>query len=553
MATDVHLCLLLHGLYGSPSNLWCLEEEVERAHNSAGSHLELVVLNATSYSGPKTWDGVDVIAHGVAQEPDRKRREAGRLLECGLIARTLIGQLYARPGFFARHRPAYFSTIATPHLGVLRYGSWRSAWMHAVGQHMFSRTGQQLFCLDSDHGDPFLVVLADPSSGAPITAAVCRGCVDVLSALAQFSRVLFIANGVGDLTVPYCTAAAERHDPFVDYEAGRLGLVVHDHIVRNVFSPQEEDEVDAIVGETLVPAAPTRPWLPPVFYLPYRPVRYILFPLIPILIPVALTFAAAAMAVHSYHSSRRIRALAVHHDHHHRIFGLESSDYDVSGDTPAITRPGSPSLGGSTIRGSVMKELYKMSAGETDDRDTREGTADPCEVCEDAEETGDADGGEGGPILAETGDVDAGQPAGPALVPPSQPILTSQQEAMVTALSALPQLERVVAWFPGVFNAHAVIVARNARIPRWSWQGIGRFVISEWAQKCVSAVQAAAGRPEPDFSTLASEFSREASEAMDVDTPTESRRGSREPTAIEISVSEMRPSPSDSERSHSIA
>lgn len=94
-------------------------------------------------------------------------------------------------------------------------------------------------------------------------------------ALAQFTRVLFIANGVGDLTVPYCTAAAERHDPFVDYEAGRLGLVVHDHIVRNVFSPQEEDEVDAIVGETLVPAAPTRPWLPPVFYLPYRPVRYV--------------------------------------------------------------------------------------------------------------------------------------------------------------------------------------------------------------------------------------------------------------------------------------
>lgn len=34
--------------------------------------------------------------------------------------------------------------------------------MHAVGKHMFSRTGQQLFCLDSDHGDPFLIVLADP-------------------------------------------------------------------------------------------------------------------------------------------------------------------------------------------------------------------------------------------------------------------------------------------------------------------------------------------------------------------------------------------------------
>lgn len=94
-------------------------------------------------------------------------------------------------------------------------------------------------------------------------------------ALAQFGKVLLIANGVGDLTVPYCTAAAERHDPFVDYEAGRLGLVVHDHIVKSAFRPQEEDEVDAIVGESLVPAAPTRPWLPPFFYLPYRPVRYV--------------------------------------------------------------------------------------------------------------------------------------------------------------------------------------------------------------------------------------------------------------------------------------
>lgn len=68
MGNDVHLCLLLHGLYGSPANLWCLEEEVAKAHAAAGSHLELAVLNATSYSGPKTWDGVDVIAHGVTHE-----------------------------------------------------------------------------------------------------------------------------------------------------------------------------------------------------------------------------------------------------------------------------------------------------------------------------------------------------------------------------------------------------------------------------------------------------------------------------------------------------
>lgn len=259
------------------------------------------------------------------------------------------------------------------------------------------------------------------------------------------------------------------------------------------------------------------------------------------------------MAFHSYHSSRRIRALAVHHDHHHRIFGLESSDYDVSGDTPAITRPGSPSLG---IRGSVMKELYKMS---TVDQGTREGSVESCEVCEDAEETGDA--AEGAPILAETGGGESG-PGGPALVPPTQPILTGQQERMVSSLSALPQLERVVAWFPGVFNAHAVVVARNARIPRWSWQGVGRYVMAEWARKCVAAIQVAAGGPEPDFSLPAPAQTpdHDWSEDMDVDsldTPRETRettpRETRETTGIEISVSELRPSPSESERSHSIA
>lgn len=260
------------------------------------------------------------------------------------------------------------------------------------------------------------------------------------------------------------------------------------------------------------------------------------------------------MAFHSYHSSRRIRALAVHHDHHHRIFGLESSDYDVSGDTPAITRPGSPSLG---IRGSVMKELYKMSSANSGERDTREGSAVSCEVCEGAEETGDA--AEGAPILAETGGGgDQGQPGGPALVPPTQPILTGQQERMVSSLSALPQLERVVAWFPGVFNAHAVVVARNARIPRWSWQGVGRYVMAEWARKCVAAIQVASGLPEPDFTAApAPDHMSEDMDVDSVDTLRETRettpRETRETTGIEIAVSELRPSPSESERSHSIA
>lgn len=276
------------------------------------------------------------------------------------------------------------------------------------------------------------------------------------------------------------------------------------------------------------------------------------------LVPVALTFAALAMAVHSYHSARRLRALTSNQQHH-RIFGLEAGDYGVSGDTPAITRRGSPA-----------PALDSGAGAGSDER----GRGASCGVCEDAAATGDAgggggDGGPGGveaeggearPLLAETGGEGEGAgPGGPALVPPSQPLLTPLQERIVAALSALPQLERVTAWFPGVFNAHAVVVARNARMPRWAWQGVGRFVVAEWARRCVAGVHEAAGAPALLINTRESEpphcseadSSGEQSDGGGREASQSTER-SREQT-IEISVAELRPSPSESERSHSIA
>lgn len=102
---DVHLVLLLHGLYGSPANLWCLEEELAAVHNgvaggasgasgdedeervqsaaaeaaAARPDLALVVLNAKSYVAARTWDGIDVNAQRVAEE-------VGTLLQAVLTA-----------------------------------------------------------------------------------------------------------------------------------------------------------------------------------------------------------------------------------------------------------------------------------------------------------------------------------------------------------------------------------------------------------------------------------------------------------------------------------
>ncbi|GMK57805.1 hypothetical protein CspeluHIS016_0406390 [Cutaneotrichosporon spelunceum] len=440
--TDVHLVLLLHGLYGSSANLWCLEEEIERAHAASDCRLELHTLNANSYTGALTWDGIDVNAHRVASEVDKEiecLEQQGRRVTVfsitgyslgGLIARALVGELHARtPSFFAAHRPASFCTIATPHLGVLRYGSWRSMWVHAIGQRLFSRTGQQLFCLDTDLGRPLLAQLADPND-------------KYLRALNVFPRIVVIANAVNDLTVPYATAAICTHDPFVDHARDCLCVELEGKTVTRYYKPDpEEDEVE----RELIPSAPAtpqperadnRPWLPPVFYTNWRgPLRYAVFPFIPFLLPTVLTIVAVTFAFHSFQSAQRIR---LHSEARRRLLA-EGPDTPTPIETPQPSRPVTPAH------------------------------------------------------------LDAEGISTPPLAPtnPSQPLITPLQQDIIRAFNGLPQLERIVAWFPGAFNAHAVIIARNAHNPRWAFQSEGRDVVQKWARKVVAAVTEALEAPLP--------------------------------------------------------
>ncbi len=62
----VHLIILIHGLYGTPSNLAVIRSELEEA----GRHAELPIAayTTTSFTGSHTWDGIDVNAHRAAKE-----------------------------------------------------------------------------------------------------------------------------------------------------------------------------------------------------------------------------------------------------------------------------------------------------------------------------------------------------------------------------------------------------------------------------------------------------------------------------------------------------
>ncbi|KAL8845055.1 MAG: hypothetical protein Q9176_000727 [Flavoplaca citrina] len=210
-----HLCVLVHGLWGTPSHLDYLAKSLREKHPED----KLNVLVAKSNSGSYTYDGIETGGERVTQEveellnefiqggtPIAKLSIVGYSLG-GLIARYAIGLLYSK-GWFETIKPINFTTFATPHLGVrtpLR--GYHSQLWNAFGARTLSSSGRQLFTIDTfrDTKRPILSVLADPSS-------------IFIRALSEFKTRNLYANIVNDRSAPFYTTAIASTDPFVDLD-----------------------------------------------------------------------------------------------------------------------------------------------------------------------------------------------------------------------------------------------------------------------------------------------------------------------------------------------
>ena len=147
----------------------------------------------------------------------------------GLVSRYLIGILHQRK-FFEKVTPVNFATVATPHIGLVRFPSFRSKMFAFLGPRLLSRTGEQFYAVDkwSASGRPLLEVMADPgmsSSVGSLYFAINPTLERIFwQALALFPHACFYANAINDVTVPYLTAAAETEDPFENYVANGLEM-----------------------------------------------------------------------------------------------------------------------------------------------------------------------------------------------------------------------------------------------------------------------------------------------------------------------------------------
>lgn len=299
-------------MWGLPLHLAEVDRIIRKTKpDPAPDGARLHVLLASTNSENATYDGIDWGAERVVKEIyecvsslEEKGSTVTKLSITGyslggLISRYLIGILRQR-GFFDKVTPVNFNTIATPHIGLLKYHSLFSSLSSTLGPKLLSRTGEQFYCVDkySNTGRPLLQVMADPE-------------FVFYQALASFQHLRIYANAVNDITVPFVTAAIELHDPFNDYETSGIEITYDEY--KPVIVSYQLPEVPPPKPKKALPFTPRwfrerKPFLPP--FLQFRfPFNILMYIALPFLIPVFFSMALTRLWLASRSSQRRIKIL----------------------------------------------------------------------------------------------------------------------------------------------------------------------------------------------------------------------------------------------------
>ncbi|KIJ55786.1 hypothetical protein M422DRAFT_152238, partial [Sphaerobolus stellatus SS14] len=147
MTTNIHLLVLIHGMWGNPTHLAEMHRVFTEKHVEVerGGDQRLEILLAQRNKDKSTYDGIDWGAERITDEVYEKIGELeqdgvnkvthfsiiGYSLG-GLLARYVVGVLQSKK-FFEMVKPINFATVATPHIGLLREGGLRMKLFASLG------------------------------------------------------------------------------------------------------------------------------------------------------------------------------------------------------------------------------------------------------------------------------------------------------------------------------------------------------------------------------------------------------------------------------------
>ncbi|KAI0704262.1 putative serine esterase-domain-containing protein [Cytidiella melzeri] len=449
----VHLLVLLHGMWGNPVHL----AEMDRIYNDvcgregsiAGPNGErLHTLLAQTNREAATYDGIDWcgerITEEVLEEVKKLENEGKKVTRMsvtgyslgGLIGRYMIGVLHQRK-FFDTVTPVNFTTVATPHIGLVLYPTFRSKLFLILGSRLLSRTGEQFYAQDkwSPSGRPMVEVLADPDRV-------------FFQALSLFSYLCFYANAVNDVTVPYISAAVEAEDVFADHAVNGMTI-------------EFDEEYAPLIKSYSFPAVPppppakpkrfTKEWVS-TFRIPVPPPLERKFPwniliiaALPILAPSLLTLIIVRLSLDARSSRSRIKLLEKNETYRgrlaHVVGDLEKRVEDAVADY--IDDPGSVIAAAAT-----SSSPYDPSSTSTS-------------------------------TVAASSSPSKSKPA----TKTTHPQVTPLQRKLIKSLNTLPNLKKHLVYIHPLRNTHAVIIARD--VMRFPHHKQGQAVLRHMADNFV--------------------------------------------------------------------
>lgn len=212
---NVHLFVLVHGLLGNPNHMNTIEKTVLKTLKGVGSQ-RIVTIKPSSFRFWKTYDGIqrcaELVIADIFYEIEALKQTNKYTVSLfsivgyslgGLISRYVIGCLHEM-GFFNEVTPVFYSSFATPHIGVRFFKKQVfDIVSNSCAPFLFGKTGNQLFLTDSQK---LLIEMANPSSR-------------YYKGLEQFECRILMANIKNDRSVAFYTSYITNYSPFdqLDY------------------------------------------------------------------------------------------------------------------------------------------------------------------------------------------------------------------------------------------------------------------------------------------------------------------------------------------------
>ncbi|RCK59303.1 hypothetical protein Cantr_07043 [Candida viswanathii] len=220
-AKPAHLFVLIHGLWGTASHMETIERFIKDALPDATEDA-IVTIKPSCFRFWKTYDGLELNSKKIVAEifyeiESLKEKNNLNVTKIsfvgyslgGLLSRYVIGLLNELK-FFDKIKPVFFTTFATPHVGIQFFNDNLFDFIaNRFGPYLFGKSGGQLFISDYDK---VLVAMADPDQ-------------KFLMGLKKFEKHILLANIRNDRTVAFFTSYITNYSPFEDFDQIKIAYL----------------------------------------------------------------------------------------------------------------------------------------------------------------------------------------------------------------------------------------------------------------------------------------------------------------------------------------